>query len=157
MGNVTISMLLIILGVFIYTKTTSADFSGKVTMVIDGDTVIISGKRVRLSGIDAPETRQQFGDVSTKALKSLINGRHVKVKTSKKDRYKRYLGTIYLRGADVNLLMVKKGNAWVYRRYNKNPKYLSAEKRAKRKIIGLWKEKNATPPWVWRYNNRGNR
>jgi len=64
-----------------------ADFNGKVVKVIDGDTVdILTLKkqkiRVRLLDIDAPESRQAYGNASRKYLASLIAGKNVFVQES---------------------------------------------------------------------------
>ncbi|EPK8952834.1 thermonuclease family protein, partial [Klebsiella pneumoniae] len=77
----------------------AAELSGKVTRVLDGDTIeVLQDKtpvRVRLANIDAPEKKQPFGSWSSKQLKSLIAGQPVTVTYMQKDR-----------GNDSNLLIV---------------------------------------------------
>ena len=79
-----------------------------VTRVIDGDTVEVQTKpglfrngrkeRVRLYGIDAPESSQTGGPESTKHLKRIIgSGKNVRLEQSGKDRYGRTVGLIYHR------------------------------------------------------------
>ncbi|EEJ9946437.1 micrococcal nuclease, partial [Salmonella enterica subsp. enterica serovar Typhimurium] len=74
----------------------AAELSGKVTRVLDGDTIeVLQDKtpvRVRLANIDAPEKKQPFGSWSSKQLKSLIAGQPVTVTYMQKDRYGRVIG-----------------------------------------------------------------
>ncbi len=135
----------------------------KIIHVIDGDTVIArtvknSKMKIRLIGIDAPEKNQQHGKDSKKYLDQLISSKIVSVLISNKDKYRRHLGTIFIGKINVNLELVKSGNAWAYRKYLKkmNKKteeaYVRAESLAQFKKIGLWKESSPIPPWKWRKN-----
>lgn len=135
------------------------EFSGKVVSVHDGDTVrvLLDGKvqvKIRLFGIDAPETSQDFGKVSRDELRGLIHGKEVKVLSKGKDRYGRTLGIIYFENQDINLEMVRRGMVWVYRRYSLDKDYLKAEEKAKSEKLGLWKHKNPVPPWEFRRESR---
>jgi ATP-dependent hsl protease ATP-binding subunit hslU len=128
--------------------------SGKVVSTHDGDTItILQGKqqvKVRLYGIDAPELKQPYGKKSKQFLANLIAGEVVEVEESGKDRYKRTIGTIYLNGTDINAQMVASGYAWAYRKFSK--KYTAQESKAKSQRLGLWRDKEPTPPWEWRKN-----
>jgi len=125
----------------------------KVTRVYDGDTVKAQGHditiKVRLAGIDAPETSKQKGSpgqpFSQKAknhLTSLILNKNVDIKGYDLGPYNRVLGVIYLDDKDINLEMIKAGLAEVYR--GKSPKgfdlrpYLQAEANARKHGIGIW-------------------
>lgn len=134
------------------------EFEGKVISVMDGDTVrILVGSKqvkVRLFGIDAPESRQAFGKQSEKELKSLVWKKEVKVIVKDTDQYGRIVGILYVDGLEVNLEMVRRGMAWVYREFNKDKKYLEAEEIARRSELGLWKDKNPTPPWLFRKSEK---
>mgnify|MGYP001161472210 FL=1 len=143
-----------------------ANIDGVVQRVVDGDTIhveTVDGKKykVRLLGIDAPELLQPYGMASKKNLKDLIQGRNVKIITNKKDRYKRVLGKILLEKKDINLIMVRQGFAWHYKRYIKDQAkndvslYSIAQDFAEDQQLGLWKEPISIPPWDWRRNNRG--
>ena len=127
-------------------------FSAKVIKISDGDTItVLSGKeqtKIRLYGIDAPEKKQDYGQKSKQFLASLIAGQMVEVEPKGKDRYKRTLGTIYLNGKDINAQMVANGYAWAYRKFSK--KYTAQEGKAKKQGLGLWRDKEPTPPWEWR-------
>jgi endonuclease YncB( thermonuclease family) len=133
--------------------------------VKDGDTVIISpidgGQffTCRLYGIDTPETThgrkigQPYGEEASKELKRLILGQTVEVTTTGAKTYNREVCTIKKSGQDINLEMVEKGYAWAYRQYLKRPyasEYIDAEREAREKRLGLWKDNNPTSPWEFR-------
>ena len=126
--------------------------SGKVVSIHDGDTItVLQDKqqiKVRLFGIDAPELKQPYGKKSKQFLANLIAGEVVEVEENGKDRYKRTIGTIYLNGTDINAQMVANGYAWAYRKFSK--KYAPQESKAKRQKLGLWRDKEPVPPWVFR-------
>ncbi|WP_338081387.1 thermonuclease family protein [Aliarcobacter lanthieri] len=108
---------------------------------------------MRLNDIDAPESKQAFGNKSKDNLAKYIAGKTVKVEYKTKDRYKRILGTIYYNNTDINLQQVKDGYAWVYKKYSKNQDYYNAEKVARENKKGLWIDKNPVAPWEFRKKN----
>ena len=133
----------------------SADFSGKVVGVTDGDTVtVLDGRiqvKVRLSGIDAPEKAQPFGNRAKQALSNLVHGQEVRVVGNAKDRNGRTIGKIYRDNLDVNAEMVRLGMAWVFRRYaSKGSPLFQVEEEARQAKRGLWIDATPTPPWQWR-------
>ena len=138
-------------------------FDLHVLNVVDGDTIKVKFenkiKKIRLSAIDAPEIKQNYGKESKKFLSDLIKKKKIKFHKLGTDRYGRLLGIIYFNDKDVNLEMIINGHAWVYRKYLRSiPKkyrnlYKNAEKKAKSRKIGLWKNNGAQPPWVWRSLN----
>lgn len=84
---------------------------GRVVKITDGDTVTVLDARqtqhkVRLAGIDAPESKQ-----SKEHLSSLLAGQQVEVDWHKHDRYGRIVGRIITNGRDVNLAQVRAGLA----------------------------------------------
>lgn len=126
---------------------------GRVVKIADGDTITILTNdnnqiRVRLFGIDAPETKQAFSKKSKEFLSGLIAGKDVLVKFSKKDRYGRILGIVYHNKTDINEQMVLNGYAWAYLYYSKE--YEKQMKRAKQQKLGLWQDKNPTEPYIFR-------
>jgi len=141
---------------------------GEVTRVIDGDTVTLTTRegtklRVRLYGIDAPEVRhgemagQPYGKEARAALAALALGRSVTVEIVDIDAHKRMVGIVHRSGVDINLEMVRTGYAWAYRRYLSAPyasRYLDAEREARGKRLGLWKDANPDPPWEFKRRNR---
>ena len=139
---------------------------GRVVGIADGDTVTVldsekSQHRVRLAGIDAPERRMPFGQRSKEHLSDLVFSKDVNVDTSKKDRYGRWVGVIFVDGVDANLAMVTAGMAWHYKQYEREQSasdrqlYANAENQARSRRAGLWLDPNPTPPWEYRKERRG--
>lgn len=136
---------------------------GKVTRVIDGDTIEVKTLpekilvyeipiRVRLINIDAPEKKQPFGRWSTNQLKALLAGQSVTVSYTQTDRYGRILGqVITANGTEANRQQVQKGAAWVYDRYNTDNSLLALQREAQTQKRGLWADSNPVPPWEWRH------
>lgn len=123
--------------------------------ISDGDTITcLAGKtphRIRLAGIDAPESRQAYGQRAKQALSDRIYRRDVQVRISGTDRYGRLVGTVYLNGHDINRQMVADGYAWVYRRYAAAG-YLAAEAAARRQKQGLWQDADPVYPQHFRHS-----
>jgi len=151
---------------FCLVSTASAEkLSGKVLWIYDGDTLKVEeiGK-VRLIGIDTPETKassrdyfyKRNFDIEPKKLRKIAkqakqyNIRHVKgtkvrlkLDRTKRDKYNRLLAYVYLPdGTMLNRLLLKKGLAAVFRRYNFTHKknFLKVEKQARKKGLGLWSD-----------------
>jgi endonuclease YncB( thermonuclease family) len=128
---------------------------GKVIHISDGDTIHIlttekEKYKIRLNDIDAPESKQAFGNKSKENLKKYIYNKNVTIVYNTKDKYGRILGTVYLNNHDINLQQVKDGFAWVYKKYSKNIIYYKAEIDAQNKRKGLWQDKNPIEPWIYR-------
>ncbi len=90
--------------------------------IADGDTLTLldaahQQHRIRLSGIDAPEKKQAFGQRSKAALSALAFDKEVVAECDKRDRYRRLVCKILVDGVDVNLEQVRTGLAWWYRKY----------------------------------------
>ena len=140
----------------------SADtLNGKVVKITDGDTLVVldadnTQHKIRLSGIDAPESNQPFGKRSKEALSALVAGQRVEVDWHKHDRYGRIVGKVIAQGRDVNLAQVRTGMAWWYRKYADEQTlvdqglYAAAEAKARVSGVGLWGEKEPIAPWEWR-------
>ena len=136
-------------------RLSSSDLVGRVVKVSDGDTITIldSSKtqhKIRLQGIDAPEKKQAFGNASRKFLAGLVANREVRVAWSKRDRYQRILGTVFVDGKDANLEMLKAGMAWHYKKYDSTPAYAQAESEARAAKRGLWQDKSSIEPESFR-------
>ena len=130
-------------------------FKGKVVSVHDGDTItVLHGKgkktKVRLEGIDAPETNQPFGESSRKALDDMVYGRVVIVEVVTIDKYGRTVGRVLRNDLNANLEMVRLGLAWRYDAYSQDPALGQAQQLAQANRMGLWRDSHPTPPWVWR-------
>jgi endonuclease YncB( thermonuclease family) len=141
--------------IFIMTFPAHADITGK-PRVVDGDTLVISGERIRLHGIDSPEARQtctkdgkawMCGREATAALVTRIGVQVVTCKGSKRDRYKRLIGVCYVGTINLNAWMVRRGWALAYKKYSTD--YIDDELAARDNRRGIWTGK-FTPPWEWR-------
>ena len=125
--------------------------------VIDGDTLEIAGQRIRLYGIDAPESRQTCskhgqtyacGKEATAYLRQLIAGQIVRCAPRDQDRYKRIIAVCFTPdGINLNQTMVRAGQALAYRRYASD--YIPDETTARTAQRGLWSGE-FTLPWQWR-------
>ena len=134
----------------------AADLTGE-ARIVDGDTIHIADTKIRLHGIDAPETRQECvgrngvpyrcGVASTEALRVLIGSDPVRCEGDTYDRYKRLIAICYSGRINLNAELVRQGWALAYRRYSKD--YISAEKEAQAAKRGMWAGK-FEPPWKWR-------
>jgi endonuclease YncB( thermonuclease family) len=136
-----------------------ADFTGRVVKVADGDTLTVlvnkTQIRVRLDGIDAPESKQAFGNRSRQSLAELCAGKSADVGERGKDRYGRTIGRVTCAGMDANTEQVRRGMAWVYARYVavNSPMY-ELEAYARLRQIGLWADAHPVAPWEWRAERR---
>ena len=150
----------LILLLIIITPVYAEQYEATVIKVIDGDTIWIKKDnnhiKVRLSYIDAPELKQNFGIRSRNFLSNLVLDKMIEVNTNKKDRYNRHLGEIYIHNTKesifVNAKMIKSGNAWVYKTYANNPYLKNLEDYAKMNKKGLWNEQKIIEPWIFRRN-----
>lgn len=146
-------------------------FQAQVVGITDGDTVTVlaEGKReekVRLSGIDCPEKKQPFGEKAKQSLSDLLFGKTARVEWSKRDRYGRVVGQVFVSppcqsepcpSLDAGLAQIRSGLAWHFKRYEKEQTpqdreaYARAEEKARGQKLGLWSESDPVPPWEWRH------
>ena len=158
----TVIALAALLGVV--TATASSQITGTVR-VLDGDTLVMAGHKIRLSGIDAPESRQKCLDAknqwymcgreATQALAHRIAGKPVTCMLNPQpDRYGRLLGTCWFSdGVKVQSWLVSHGWAVAYRRYSL--RYLGEEVFARSQRNGIWRGRFVMP-WHWRRGYRLN-
>ncbi len=152
-----------ILNVFINSAKTDKNPAAKVlgrVSITDGDTIKLGTTKVRLHGIDAPESRQNCKNAKNKAyacgrqstafLKSLVKNKEVKCEGKDKDRYGRIIGICYADEINLNSTMVKEGWAIAYRYYSKD--YVKEEEMAKKDKKGIW-QGSFEEPYIWRKNN----
>ncbi|CAH1088729.1 thermonuclease family protein [Candidatus Nitrotoga sp. 1052] len=133
------------------------EFSAKVIVVIDGDTVLILRDnmpiKVRLAEIDAPEKAQASGEESKQSLAELVLNKQVRVDSRAIDDYGRLVALIKVDELNVNYEQVQRGMAWVYSRFNKSEALLDLQNGAKKAKRGLWAQTDPIPPNKWRKDN----
>ena len=132
------------------------DFAG-LTRVIDGDTIHVGDTRIRLEGIDAPESAQTCkradgtewacGTEATHAMRQMVEGREVVCRNHGLDLYGRTLATCFVGNLNINQQMVKLGLAWAYVKYSKA--YVAEEAAARLSKTGIW-QGEAMPAWDFR-------
>ena len=156
-----------------------AEIHGRVVRIADGDTLTrpplgqrasrplggaitgttgvppVAQHKIRLYGIDAPESHQAFGQKSKHHLSSLVFGKDVRVAYKSRDKYGRILGIVYVDGRDVNLAMLQAGYAWHYKRFDSSPAYAAAETEARAARLGLLSDHNPIPPEQYRHGRAG--
>lgn len=125
---------------------------------IDGDTIEVDRIRIRLEGIDAPESVQtcrtsqgedwSCGQHATAYLHGLIEGQDVACDQTGIDKYRRALATCYVGERNLNEEMVRAGLAWAFVKYS--TEYVAVEAAARLNRIGVW-EGTATAPWDFRH------
>lgn len=161
-----ISLALLLLS----SSSLAATLDCRVIGIADGDTITCltadrTQERVRLRGIDAPERKQPFGRRSRQQLADLVHGKPVTIRWTKRDRWKRIIGTVWVEPADcpgcghtldTGRAQLSTGMAWWFRRYaNEQPleerhAYEFEEGEARARSVGLWRDADPVPPWDWR-------
>lgn len=146
---------LMLIGLLVMGFGAVTEFDGKVVGVTDGDTITVllqdnTTVKIRLEGIDCPETKQDFGQKAKQATSELCFGKAVRVVKSGEDRYGRTLGFVFVDGVCVNEELLKKGMAWHYKKYNQNEKLAKLEEEARREKAGLWSQPDTIAPWDFR-------
>lgn len=153
--------------------------TGRIVAVTDGDTITLldaanARHRIRIAGIDAPERGQPGGYRSKESLSALVYDQPVRVEWHKRDRFDRKVGMVWVaspnspcRGKpdcpmtlDAGLAQIAIGRAWWFRMdaneqsAEDRKRYESAEREARSRKAGLWREPKSIPPWEWRAQQR---
>lgn len=139
--------------------------TGRVVAVADGDTVTLVDNaqirhKIRLAGIDAPESRQPYGQLARQFLSQMVEGQWVRVQYDKSDRYGRVVGKIEREGRDINLQLLRLGLAWHFKKYQNEQSgedraaYAQAEQQAQLDRVGLWRDPRPQAPWDYRAQTR---
>jgi endonuclease YncB( thermonuclease family)/Ca2+-binding RTX toxin-like protein len=147
-----------LLAVLVGCTPSTGDLVGRVGGVHDGDTLTLSGAKVRLWGIDAPELDQQCDDArgrqyrcgihAREALETMVRNRDITCRQHDRDRYGRVVALCEVEGQDVGRLMVRTGHAVDYRRYS-GGRYELDQRRAREERTGIWAG-TFTMPSEWR-------
>lgn len=148
--------------------------SGYVVSIADGDTITVldannQQHKIRLSGIDAPEKAQPFGEHSKQNLAAMVFNKDISVEWNKRDRYGRIIGKVMVQPSDCQKCLktldtghaqIIAGLAWWYRKYAKEQSpqdrgsYESDEQEARARHLSLWGDADPVPPWEWRKTRR---
>ena len=138
--------------VLIFCNTSFADN----LKIVDGDTIVLNGEKIRFSGIDTPELKQTcmnsdekvFCGKSAKMLLIKKIGNEMPECISEgKDAYKRTLAECFVNGESLSSFLVRSGYAFAYRKYSK--KFIKDEEFAKENKLGMWSMKFQYP-WDFR-------
>ena len=131
-------------------------WAGTVTHVTDGDTLWVrpatggEAVKIRMDGIDAPETCQAYGDVAQRALAGRVLHQNVSVQARTRDKFGRLIARIELQREDVGAWMVGQGHAWAHH-YKRYPSaYGVQESQARASKRGLFAQPGAKEPSVFR-------
>ena len=113
--------------------------------IIDGDTIILNGEKIRFSGIDTPELKQTClkddqevpcGMTAKRLLAEKIGNTTIECISEGKDAYKRTLAECFVNGESLSKFLVRSGYAFAYRKYS--TKFIKDEEFAKANKLGMW-------------------
>ena len=113
--------------------------------VVDGDTIVLNGEKIRFSGIDTPELKQTCmngdekvfcGKSAKKLLIKKIGNQTPECISEGKDAYKRTLAECFVNGESLSAFLVRSGYAFAYRKYS--TKFIKDEEFAKANKLGMW-------------------
>lgn len=160
-SKIAVILCTLLLLLFLPTLSTAVmrTVEGTVTKVTDGDTIQVTTPegtklKVRLYGIDAPETEkrnqktrqinkpgQPFGKEALKALEGKVFNKRVRLDIVDIDHYRRMVSIVWLGNRNINLEMVREGFAEAYKEYLKPPyraEFIRAEDAARAEKRGVW-------------------
>ena len=129
---------------FIFLIFYNSSFAGSLR-VVDGDTIVLNGEKIRFSGIDTPELKQTClkddqevpcGMIAKRLLAEKIGNATVECISEGKDTYKRTLAECFVNGESLSKFLVRSGYAFAYRKYS--TKFIKDEEFAKANKLGMW-------------------
>ena len=145
-------LLMIGILVLLFCNTSFADS----LRVVDGDTIVLNGEKIRFSGIDTPELKQTCikddekvfcGEIAKMLLIKKIGNETPECISEGKDAYKRKLAECFVKGESLSVFLVRSGYAFAYRKYS--TKFIKDEEFAKANKLGMWAMKFEFP-WDFR-------
>ena len=124
--------------------------------IVDGDTIVLNGEKIRFSGIDTPELKQTCmngdqkvfcGKLAKMLLVKKIGNKTPECIREGKDVYKRMLAECFINGESLSAFLVRSGYAFAYLKYS--DKFIKDEEFAKKNKLGMWSMKFEYP-WDFR-------
>lgn len=143
--------------------TVSASAAALLCLVVaisDGDTLTArcgapgawQRERIRIAAIDAPESRQAFGQRARQNLARLCFRQQAHLTRLGHDHYGRTLAQVRCQGEDVATAQVRAGLAWVYApQADQHPRLVALQQQARASRTGLWSQKRPLAPWDYRH------
>ncbi len=134
-----------LIGILVLSLLWSNIVSAKSLRVIDGDTIILNGEKIRFSGIDTPELKQTClqdneevgcGMFAKMLLVKKIGNNTPECISEGKDVYKRTLAECFVNGESLSSFLVRSGYSFAYRKYSM--KFIKDEDFAKANKLGMW-------------------
>ncbi|GEC16487.1 thermonuclease family protein [Nitrobacter winogradskyi] len=154
------SFLHVLCAVAFVAPAVASEING-IPRIVDGDTVEIASTKIRLFGIDAPETDQlcidgtgqkwACGIASRDALAVFSSNRPWACSVTGEDRYGRSLASCAVASKDVSQWMVRSGWALAFVKYS--DRYIADDAAARASKAGLWAGAFIAP-WDWRSRNK---
>ena len=140
------SLIFIFLVISSYALSSEKNVAIGKASIIDGDTIIIKGEKIRFAGIDTPERNKVGHEFSKKKLKQKIgNNVVVCIREPNLDPWGRTVAECFIGYDSISSYMVKSGYACDYVKYSKK-KYAKEQLYAKSKKLGIW-NMNFDPKW----------
>lgn len=128
--------------------------------VVDADDISVNGERIRLAGLDAPESDQiavrwdgteyPQGEVVKRMLCKKIGNKRVEVMVHEEDKFGRKIGTVFYGGKNINQFMVREG--WAISAFGEQ--YREDEAFAYFNKKGMWRDKIAYDPRAWKHGKK---
>lgn len=148
--------ILILTGVFLLMPhfVESAILYGKCIQVEEGDIIKILVNRkillIRLESIDCPEKGQTFEKEAIEWMKTIALKKKVRVEVLSFEGERLIVGRVFVGDQDLSMELVKAGLAWYYKGHGGDRYISKAQKKAKKKKIGIWSQKKPIPPWIYK-------
>jgi endonuclease YncB( thermonuclease family) len=148
----------IILGFFLllnsFQPVEGAVFRGWCMKVVEADTIMVYVNKkllkIRIAHIDCPESGQPFGIEAQRFVTKLILKKKIQVEIESYTETDQMIGRVVINGEDLSMVLVKAGLAWYFKDHGPDRYLAKAQRKVRRKKVGLWSQKNPVPPWVFR-------
>jgi len=126
-----------------FTDTPPSLETYEIQKIIDGDTLELStGERVRLKGINTPESSMPYYTEAKTFLQSIVQNKLIQIENHGTDKYGRILAHIFINNRNVNAQILEQGLATLYY-YESDSHYdelKEAEEFARQNQKGLWQK-----------------